>query len=86
MANTHSAIKQARKSEKRRVRNRSVRTRVRTTTKAVLLAESPETATSALRTAQRVLDRAAKRGVIHPNTAARRKSRLAKRVHAAAQH
>jgi small subunit ribosomal protein S20 len=82
MANTRSAIKQVRKSEKRRVRNRGVRTRVRTASKAVLQASTVELAGQALPIAQSVIDKAAKRGIVHRNAAARRKSRLAKRHNA----
>lgn len=86
MANTKSALKAVRQSERRRVRNRSVRTRVRTASKAVLKAVGGRDASSAtglLRTAQSVIDRAAKRGVLHPRAAARRKSRLARAANAA---
>jgi small subunit ribosomal protein S20 len=86
MANTKSAKKAARQAERRRQRNRPVRTRVRTASKAVVLAVQAgdlDKAAAALRTAQSVLDRAAKRGVIHWRAAARRKSRLARRLSAA---
>lgn len=85
MANTKSAIKAARQSEERRARNRSVRTRVRTATKAAVAAVGSPAEQDALRTAQSVLDRAARKGVLHPNAAARRKSRLARSANAAAQ-
>lgn len=87
LANTKSAIKAARQAEKRRVANRSVRTRVKNASKAVATAVSggAEGAASALRTAQSVIDRAAKRGVLHPRAAARRKSRLMKKLNAAAK-
>jgi small subunit ribosomal protein S20 len=83
MANTRSAKKRIRQSEKRRLRNRAVRTRVRTETKKVLRAVAAgdrETAAQAYVQAQSVIDRAVKRGVLHWRTAARRKSRLARRV------
>ena len=88
MANTRSARKAIRQSERRRVRNRSVRTRVRTATKAALTAFTAPAADAvgvarALSGAQSVLDRAAKRGVLHARAAARRKSRLARRANAA---
>ncbi len=83
MANTKSAIKRARQSEKRRQENRSVRTRVRTATKAAVSAAGQDGAEAAMRTAQSVIDRAAKKGVLHRRAAARRKSRLARRVQAA---
>lgn len=82
MANTKSAIKAARQSEKRRAANRSVRTRVRTATKAALQAPAGQ-GEDAFRAAQSVIDRAAKKGVLHRRAAARRKSRLARRINAA---
>ena len=83
MANTKSAIKRARQSVKQRVRNRSVRTRVRSARKAALTAIGTPGQAEALRTAQSVIDRAAKRGVLHPRAAARHKSRLAREANAA---
>ncbi len=88
MANNKSAIKRVRQAEQRRVRNRSVRTRVRNVSKAVLQAaaapgKEPVALTEALRQAQSIIDRAAKRGVLHRRAAARRKSRLARRANAA---
>lgn len=79
------------KQEKRRLRNRSVRSSVKTyigrALRAVSTADGPEAVTevqtAALR-AVRALDVAAAKGVIHKNNAARRKSRLMKRVNAAA--
>ena len=82
MANTRSAIKAARKSEKLRAQNRSVRTRVRTASKAVLTATSADEAQQALPIAQSIIDKAAKRHVIHRNAASRRKYRLAKKRNA----
>jgi len=84
LANTKSAIKMVRQAEKRRAENRSVRTRVRSASKAASAAVGTPTSTEALRTAQSVIDRAAKRGVLHPRAAARRKSRLARLANAAA--
>jgi len=83
MAHSLSARKRIRQAEKRRLRNRAVRTRVRTATKKVLQAVASgdrESAAMALRIAQSVIDRAAKRGVLHPRAAARRKARLARRL------
>ncbi len=83
MANIRSAIKRARQSEKRRARNRSIRTRVRNVSKQVVVAVAAgdgAAAGNALTVAQSVIDRAAKRGVLHRRAAARRKSRLARRV------
>ena len=85
MANIKSQIKRNRQNEKRRVRNKTVRSELRTRTKsAVAAAESgAEHAAEAERLAMKRIDKAAQKGVIHKNAAARRKSRLAKRVAAA---
>ena len=72
--------------EKRRVRNKSVRSHVKTVvTKAqtAIEAKQIEAGREAVSRAGAALDRAAKKGVIHPNQAARRKSRLAKRLNKA---
>ena len=87
MANIKSQIKRNRQNEKRRLRNRTVRSELSTRSKAALAAaESPddpeETAAEALRQAMKRIDKAAAKGVIHKNTAARRKSRLARDVEA----
>ena len=72
-----------RQSEKRRLRNRATRSRMRTFIKKAegVLAggQTPETAQSVL-TALSIIDRTASKGVIHRNQAARRKSRLMKRL------
>lgn len=76
------------KQEKRRQRNRSVRSAVKTyVTKAraaITGGAEAETTQEAILVAVRELDRAARKGVLHPNNAARRKSRLIKRARAAA--
>jgi small subunit ribosomal protein S20 len=75
LANLKSSIKRIRSNERKRVQNRIIRTRARS---AVGTAKSAgkETKEAAIRTAIRELDRAASKGVIHKNNAARRKSRL----------
>ncbi len=83
MANIKSQIKRNRQNEKRRVHNRVFRGKARTlVSKARTLVESGEQATSAeaVRQAVSALDKAAEKGVIHKNNAARRKSRLMKRL------
>ncbi len=82
MANTTSAIKHARQSERRRQRNRTVRARVRTAVKTArgALASKDPSAQASVIDAIRALDRAVTKGVIHRNTAARRKSALARRL------
>lgn len=79
MPNTRSALKELRKAERRRQRNRAIRTRVRTFVKyarEAIARGDREAAQEAIRNAYRELDRAARKGVIHRNTAARLKSRL----------
>ena len=81
MANHKSALKRARQSEIRRMRNKSYRTRVNNVTKQVRLADgesSGETITTKLNIAKSVIDIAAKKGIIHKKTAARKISRLSK--------
>ncbi|MFH1985687.1 MAG: 30S ribosomal protein S20 [Pseudomonadota bacterium] len=77
MANHKSALKRARQSEDRRLRNKAVKTRVKNITKD-MLAATAETAADDLKVAQSVIDKAAKKGVIHPRTASRKIARLTK--------
>jgi small subunit ribosomal protein S20 len=77
-----------RQEQKRRAHNRSIKSRVKTyITKARQAIAAPtadvEEATEAVRDAVSELDRAAKKGVLHKNNAARRKSRLMKQLNAA---
>ena len=85
MANIASQIKRNRQNEKRRQRNKAVRSEVKTRVKrAVEAAEAgAEHAADAGRIAMKRIDKAAAKGVIHKNEAARRKSRLAKRLSSA---
>jgi len=84
VANIKSQIKSNRKNVKRRLANRAVRSEMRTRTKAALVAaERGDGVDEARATAMKKIDKAAKAGVIHKNAAARRKSRLAKRLAAA---
>ena len=77
MANIKSQIKRNRQNEKRRVRNKAVRSELKTREKAVLAAvDAGEPSEELVRLAQKRLDSAASKGVIHKNEAARRKSRL----------
>ncbi len=85
MANHKSAIKRIRQSVKRRVYNRVYRTRTRTFVKKALeLVKGNDVAKAAEATKAAIqdLDKAASRGVIHKNNAARRKSRLMKQLNA----
>jgi small subunit ribosomal protein S20 len=79
VANTKSAIKRIRQNERRRVRNRAIRSQLRSAVKTARAAEGPPR-TEAVFEAIRALDRAVSRGVIHRNTAARKKSSLARRL------
>lgn len=78
------------KQEQRRVRNRSVRSAVKTfisrARQSAMVAEGPDAVfqvQAATLRAVRALDKAAQKGIIHKNNAARRKSRLMKRINAA---
>jgi small subunit ribosomal protein S20 len=78
MANTKSAAKRARQSMSRSLRNRSVRTRLRTLQKRVRLAQKP--GAQEIHALISAIDKAAKRGIIHHNAANRRKARLNKMI------
>jgi small subunit ribosomal protein S20 len=82
VANHKSALKRAIQSEQRRQRNKAVQTRVKNVVKDVNLAmaENAEDAGQRLNIAKSVIDKAAKKGVLHNRTAARKISRLAKKV------
>lgn len=82
MANIKSQIKRNKTNELRRLRNKAVKSELKTRVKsAVKVVEAGEdTAVEALKLAQKRLDKAASKGVIHKNQAARRKSRLMKRL------
>lgn len=83
MPQTQSRRKHVRQAEKRRERNRSLKKALKVATRAVLeaaAAEDQQVAQSALSAAYKTIDKAVKVGVIHANTAARRKSKLAKKL------
>ncbi|MBA7672560.1 30S ribosomal protein S20 [subsurface metagenome] len=83
---TKLAKKQVRVVERRRQRNRSIRSQVKTRiTKAerLIFSGELESAQSAVVAAISSLDKAAEKGVIHPNNAARRKARLVKKLNEA---
>jgi small subunit ribosomal protein S20 len=86
MANIKSQMKRNRQNERRRLRNKSVRSEMRTRTKrAVAALEAGEETTAELvRAAVKRIDTAAAKGVIHKNQAANRKSRLMRRARALA--
>jgi small subunit ribosomal protein S20 len=90
LANIKSAIKRNKQNEKRRVRNRVVRGSTRTLiskarTAVAVAKPDPDVAKVATLAAISALDRAAQKGVIHKNNAARRKSRLMKQLAAITQ-
>jgi small subunit ribosomal protein S20 len=82
MANIKSSKKDLKRNAKRRIRNQSARTALKTYVKKVKTAATPEAADTALTLAAKALDKAAQRGIIHKNQAARRKSRAAKAANA----
>lgn len=77
MPNIASAKKNMRKSRAAMARNRAQRSALRT---ALKKAHAPESAADERLTAVTLLDRAARKGLIHPNAAARHKSRMAKKA------
>jgi small subunit ribosomal protein S20 len=88
LANTKSALKRMRQSEKRRQRNRKVRSETRTYIKrarAQIEAGELEDAQQSVSQAIRALDKAAEKGILHRNNAARRKSRLMSKLNQALQ-
>jgi small subunit ribosomal protein S20 len=87
MANIKSQIKRNRQNERRRERNKGVRSALKTEAKKVrssAVGGDADGAREQLLQASRSLDKAAAKGVLHKRAAARRKSRLAKAVNAAA--
>ncbi|MGL4423303.1 MAG: 30S ribosomal protein S20 [Gemmataceae bacterium] len=87
MPHTESAWKRMRKTEKRRRRNRAAAKLLKAKRKEIADAFGGKDKTvveTAMKTVQATLDRAANKGYIHPNKAARLKSRLVKRTRAAA--
>lgn len=80
MANTRSAKKRIKQNDKRRLRNRALRSTIRSAVKTARAAAAGKTPKAAdeVQAAIRELDRAVSRGVIHRNTAARKKSSLAR--------
>jgi small subunit ribosomal protein S20 len=83
VANIKSQIKRNRQNEKRRMRNKSVKSSLKTAVRKfneATQAGDVESATALLRDASRKLDKAVSKGVIHKNQAANRKSAIAKRM------
>jgi small subunit ribosomal protein S20 len=81
MANIKSQIKRNRQNEARRMRNKSINSGLKTSVKKVEAASAAGEGTEELmRQAQAKIDGAVSKGVLHKKTAARKKSRLAKRA------
>lgn len=86
MPNIKSAMKRVKVNRKKNLRNRMIKSSVKTTLKKLdtAIASDPQTAGDALTASFSALDRASAKGVIHKNAANRKKARLAKRVAKAA--
>lgn len=83
-----SVEKRVRQSEKQRIRNKAIRSTTRTYIKRAeqfIQTGELDTAKEMVDTSIKSLDRAAEKGIIHPNNAARRKSRLVKKLNKALQ-
>ncbi|MDI3421045.1 30S ribosomal protein S20 [Streptomyces luteolus] len=83
MANIKSQIKRNKTNEKARLRNKAVKSSLKTAirkTREAAAAGDVEKATAALRDANRKLDKAVSKGVLHKNNAANKKSALATKV------
>ncbi len=78
MAKTKSVLKRIRQAEKRRLRNKSYRSFIKTLTKKFLREDDPERKKVLLNQLYSALDKAVKKGIFHQNTAARRKSKAAR--------
>jgi small subunit ribosomal protein S20 len=86
LANHKSALKRARQSETKRLRNKATKTRVKNVVKKVRTAAADaasDQTVDTLNSAKSTIDKAAKKGVIHKRTAGRKISRLSKLVNAA---
>jgi small subunit ribosomal protein S20 len=87
LANHKSAVKRARQNELRHLRNKSVKTRVKTIVKdirsAATAGTSSEDMSAKINAAQSAIDKASKKSVIHRRTAARKISRLTKLANSA---
>lgn len=86
MANHKSAVKRARQNELRRLRNKAVKTRIKSIVKEVRSSAGEASGgegRAKLNAAQSIIDKASKKGVIHKRTAARKISRLSKLANSA---
>ena len=82
MANIKSQIKRNRQNEARRLRNKAVRSEMKTRTKSALAAVGSEDEEATIKLAMKRIDKSAALGVIHKNQAANRKARLMRRLNA----
>jgi len=85
MPNIKSAVKRVKTSDKRRALNASQKSALRTAVKAAdaaLVGNEVDTAKAAIQAASKKLDKAVTKGLVHKNAAARKKSRLAKKLNA----
>ena len=82
MANIKSQIKRNKQNVVDRERNKAVKSEIRTRTKTAVAAVGSENEELALRTANKRIDKAAAKGIIHKNQAANKKSGLMRRVNA----
>ena len=83
MANHPSALKRAKQNEVRRLRNASMKSKIKTKVKnylQVLNTGSQESTSPVMNEAVSLIDRASSKGILHPRTASRKISRLAKKI------
>ena len=82
MPNIKSVMKDVKKSRENQIKNVSTKSKIKTLTKKTKTAidEKAENISSLMNESFSTIDKAVKRGIIHPNQAARRKSRLAKKL------
>ena len=81
MANIKGQIKRNRQNEKRRLRNKGIRSEINSSVKtAIKNAESGAASPADLQEAVKKIDKAVAKGIMHKNTAARKKSRLSKKL------
>ena len=81
MANIKGQIKRNRQNEKRRLRNKGIRSEINSRVKTALKnAESGTASSEDLQEAVKKIDKAVAKGILHKNTAARKKSRLSKKL------
>ncbi|HEY8062314.1 MAG TPA: 30S ribosomal protein S20 [Gemmatimonadales bacterium] len=85
MPRIKSAKKRMRQTKTRTARNKAARSELRTVIKKVRTAGTPAAAAAAMKDAEAMIDRAGRKNIVHRNTAARTKSRLARLVNAAKQ-